>query len=96
MVFDYLQRKFTQSCLFKTTRVQSGGRSMLWKMRLLFWHFDVDIGGVDIGGVDMLVPAELRQSGSLPCLWRYMEGWSWSSLWQSRWGTEKRDGGQPG
>lgn len=23
---------------------------------------------VDIGGVDMLVPAELRQSGSLPCL----------------------------
>ncbi|KAL6833404.1 hypothetical protein J3E69DRAFT_139804 [Trichoderma sp. SZMC 28015] len=33
-----------------------------------------------IGGVDMLVLAELRQSGSLPCLWRYFgkagAGWS--------------------
>lgn len=69
--------------------MQSGGGSMLWKMRLRFC-FDVDIGGVD-----MLVPAELRQSGSLPWLsvavrWKARAG----APWQPRWGTEKRDGGQ--
>lgn len=57
-----------------------------------FWPFDVDNWGV----VDMLVLAELRQSGSLPCLWRYLERLelAGASLWQPRWGgTEKRDGG---
>lgn len=43
----------------------------------------------------MLVPAELRQSGSLPCLSvavRLKAGAG--APWQPRWGTEKRDGGR--
>lgn len=55
-------------------------------------RFCFDVG---IGGVDMLVPAELRQSGSLPCLsvavrWKARA----RAPWQPRWGTEKRDGGR--
>ncbi|PKK47782.1 hypothetical protein CI102_8737 [Trichoderma harzianum] len=51
-----------------------------------------------IGGVDMLVLAELRQSGSLPCLWRYLERLelAGASLWQPRWGGRRNVMAGPG
>lgn len=41
---------------------------MLWKMRLRFWHFDVDIGG---GSICWFQRSFVRVAAYLACLWRY-------------------------
>lgn len=75
--------------------MQSGGQCCGQEevVVVCFWHLDVDNWGV----VDMLVLAELRQSGSLPCLWRYFgkagAGLELPCGSRAGGGTEKRDGG---
>lgn len=68
MAADYLQGKKSHAMIncFETSRGQCFGQEEV--VVVCFWHLDVDNWGV----VDMLVLAELRQSGSLPCLWRYL------------------------